>query len=79
MRSIGSQGRSEPLHRRLLARTLALLWNRIESIFPMNHTLLWLIFAAALLVGFLVYRSRSGSNLNVDPHAREEIEKAKQR
>jgi hypothetical protein len=35
--------------------------------------------SVVLLVGFLLYRSRSRSNLNVDPHAREEIEKAKRR
>jgi hypothetical protein len=45
----------------------------------MNRTLLWLIVAAVLVIGFLLYRSRSGSNLDVEPHAREEIEKAKRR
>jgi hypothetical protein len=45
----------------------------------MNRTLLWLIVAAVLVIGFLVYRSRSASHLDVDPHAREEIEKAKRR
>jgi hypothetical protein len=45
----------------------------------MKRTLLWLIVAAALLTGFLLYRSRPGDNLNVDPNAREVIEKAKQR
>jgi hypothetical protein len=45
----------------------------------MNRTLLWLIVAAIVLIGFLLYRSRSGRNIDVDPHAREEIEKAKRR
>ena len=45
----------------------------------MQRMLLWLIVAAVLLAGLLLYRSRLGSNLNVDPHAREVIEKAKRR
>jgi hypothetical protein len=45
----------------------------------MKRTLLWLIVVAVLLVGFVVYRSRSGRNLNVDPHTREVIEKAERR
>jgi hypothetical protein len=45
----------------------------------MNRTLLWLIIAAILVIGLLLYRSRSGKHLDVDPHAREEIEKAKRR
>jgi hypothetical protein len=45
----------------------------------MNRTLLWLIVAAVLIIGIVVYRSRSGRSLKVDPHAREEIEKAKRR
>jgi Tfp pilus assembly protein PilO len=46
----------------------------------MSRTLLCLIVVAAVLViGFLLYRSRSARNLDVDPHAREEIEKAKRR
>ena len=40
---------------------------------------LWLLVAAALVIGWIIYRSRSGSNLNVEPHAREEIEKARER
>jgi hypothetical protein len=48
-------------------------------IVPMNRTLLWLILAAVLVIGFLFYRPRPGRHLNVDPHAREEIEKAKRR
>ena len=48
----------------------------------MNRTLHWLICAAALLglLGlFLIYRSMSGRELNIDPHARDAIEKAKRR
>ena len=48
----------------------------------MNRTLLWLIAASALLgvIGlFLIYRFRPGSNYDIDPHAREVIEKAKRR
>jgi len=45
----------------------------------MNRTLVWLIVAAVLLIAVLLYRFRSGGRLNVEPHAREEIEKAKQR
>jgi hypothetical protein len=41
--------------------------------------MLWLIVAAALVVGFLLYHSRLRNNLDVDPHAREVIEKAKRR
>ena len=45
----------------------------------MNRTLLWLIVAAILVIGLVLYRGRSGRNLDVDPHARQEIEKAKRR
>jgi hypothetical protein len=45
----------------------------------MKRPLRWLIVAAVLVICFAVYRSRSGDNLNVDPHALEEIEKAKRR
>jgi hypothetical protein len=44
-----------------------------------NRTLLWLILAAVLVIGIVLYGSWSGSHLNVGPHAREEIEKAKRR
>ena len=43
----------------------------------MRRALLWLIVAAVLLLAFLLYRSRQGSNLNVTPDAAQEIEKAK--
>jgi hypothetical protein len=45
----------------------------------MKRVLLWLIVAAVLEIGFLLYWTRPGDDLNVDPHAREVIEKAKQR
>jgi len=46
----------------------------------MKRALLLLIVAAILAIGFvLLHRSRSRSNFNVDPHAREEIEKALRR
>lgn len=45
----------------------------------MKRILLWLIVAAALVIGFVLYRSRSRSNLNVTPDAREVIEKARRR
>jgi cbb3-type cytochrome oxidase subunit 3 len=40
---------------------------------------LLLIVTALLLIAFLVYNFRSGRRLNVDPHSREVIEKAKRR
>jgi hypothetical protein len=45
----------------------------------MKRRLMWIVAAALLVIGFLLYRFRSGNDLNVDPHAREVIEKAKQR
>ena len=44
----------------------------------MNRILLWL-FVAVLVIAFVLYRSRSGSRLNVTPHAQEVIEKAERR
>jgi hypothetical protein len=44
----------------------------------MKRPLLWLIVAAVLVIGFIIYRSRSAS-LNVTPDAKREIEKAKRR
>ncbi len=41
----------------------------------MNRFLLWLLAAAILVTGFLLYRSRSADNLNIEPHARETIKK----
>jgi hypothetical protein len=45
----------------------------------MRRIVVWLIIAAALLLGFALYHSPSESNLNVDPHVRGVIEKAKRR
>jgi hypothetical protein len=45
----------------------------------MNRTLLWLLLAFALLAAFAIVRSRSKTDLNVEPHAKEAIEKAKER
>jgi hypothetical protein len=45
----------------------------------MKSVLLWLILTAALVVGVLLYRSRASRQLNVEPRAAEEIEKAKRR
>ena len=50
----------------------------MEAVF-LNRILLWLIVAAVLMIGLVLYLSRSRRSLNVDPHAREEIEKAKRR
>ena len=45
-----------------------------------KRTLLWLTIVAALfIIPFLLYRSRARIHLNVEPHAREVIEKAKRR
>jgi preprotein translocase subunit SecG len=38
-----------------------------------------LVIVAILLIGVILYRSRSTRQLNVDPDAAREIEKAKQR
>jgi hypothetical protein len=56
--------------------SVALSWKRVVAL---NRTLLWLLVAVALTIGFLLYRSRSSRNLNADPHSRELIEKAKRR
>jgi len=42
-----------------------------------KRLLLFLIVAAALVLGLLIYRSRPGSDLNVTPDAERVIEKAK--
>jgi hypothetical protein len=43
-----------------------------------KKTLVWVIALAILLIAYAVYRSRS-RQLDVDPSAAQEIEKAKQR
>jgi hypothetical protein len=46
----------------------------------MKSKLVWLIVGAALLLGCILYWYRtSRSRLEIDPHAAEEIEKAKRR
>jgi hypothetical protein len=45
----------------------------------MNRSVLLLIVAAALVIGYLFHRFNSGSHLNVTPDAEREIEKAKRR
>jgi hypothetical protein len=45
----------------------------------MSRHLLWIIIAAALVIAFSFYRYLQGRNLNIDPHAREEIDRAKRR
>jgi len=46
----------------------------------MQWLLLFGIAAAVLVIGFFLYRNHAyGDRLEVDPHARQEIEKAKRR
>jgi hypothetical protein len=45
----------------------------------MKRLLILLIAVALLAIAYVAYRRYSSTNLNVDPHAREEIEKAKRR
>jgi hypothetical protein len=45
----------------------------------MKRAVLWLIIVAVLLLSFALYRSHSGSDLQVTPDAAREIEKAKLR
>ena len=40
---------------------------------------LWLVAAVVLLIGLLLYRFRSGNDLDVTPEAGREIEKAMRR
>jgi len=44
-----------------------------------KQLLLWLVVAAVVLIGFLLYRGTSGNHLDVTPDAEREIEKAKRR
>jgi len=50
-----------------------------EGKIVLKRLVLWLVVAVVLLIGFLLYRSRSGNGLNVTPEAGREIEKAKRR
>jgi cytochrome c-type biogenesis protein CcmH/NrfF len=46
----------------------------------MKSKLLWLIVAVAIILGYALYLSRtSRGHSEIDPHARQEIEKAKHR
>jgi hypothetical protein len=45
----------------------------------MKRRLMWIVATAILVIAFLLYHFRSANDLNIDPHAREVIEKAKQR
>jgi len=45
----------------------------------MRPALLWLSLAAAIIAILLLYRSRSATQLQVTPDARDQIEKAKRR
>ena len=45
----------------------------------LKRTLLWLIVLAVLVIGFVLYRSRTRNRLNVTPDAEREIERAKRR
>jgi hypothetical protein len=46
----------------------------------MRSKLIWLIVAVAIVLGCVLYLSRPAkSGLDVDPHAADEIEKAKRR
>jgi hypothetical protein len=45
----------------------------------MKKLALWLLGAVVLLLALVLYRSRTRLHLNVEPHAREVIEKAMQR
>ena len=45
----------------------------------MKRIVLLLVLAAVLAIGFLLYRSRPESHLNVTPDAEREIQKAKRR
>ena len=46
----------------------------------MRRMVLWLIVVVAVILSYVLYSSRASEpRLNIDPHAREEIEKAKRR
>jgi hypothetical protein len=51
----------------------------LEGKIVLKRLVLWLVVAVVVLIGFLLYRSRSGNDLNVTPEAEREIEKAKRR
>jgi len=45
----------------------------------LKQLLLWLIIVVVFLIGLLLYRSQSASNLNVTPETEREIDKAQRR
>ena len=46
----------------------------------MKHTILWLIIAGGMILVYALYQSwLGGSKLEVEPHAADEIQKAKAR
>jgi hypothetical protein len=65
--------------RSAFASELYSIYHESGSVHVRKRPLLWLIVAVALMIGFLLYRARSGSNLNVTPDAGREIEKARRR
>ena len=43
----------------------------------MKQTTFWLLVAGVMILAYVLYQFRRSSDLNVEPHALEEIEKAK--
>jgi hypothetical protein len=73
--SRGSVERSRQKSRLLLYESAALN-DRIMT----RKALLWFVVGLVVIIAALLYRARFVNNrLNVEPHAREEIEKAKKR
>jgi hypothetical protein len=46
---------------------------------PVKKTILWLLVAGVVILAYVMYQLRRSSDLNVEPHALEEIEKARRR
>jgi len=42
-----------------------------------KQTTFWLLVAGVMILAYVLYQFRRSSDLNVEPHALEEIEKAK--
>jgi hypothetical protein len=42
-----------------------------------KRTTFWILVAAAIILAYVLYQLRRSSDLDVEPHALEEIEKAK--
>ena len=45
----------------------------------MKAILIWVFIAALIVLGVVLYRSKSGNRQQVDPNAAQEIERARQR